>query len=112
MDVSNTQLVRQVCKDYEITTVYHLASLLSELQKDSNNSLGTECRAATEFSGIGKEGLIKKGFGQVILRFSGKEFLRKMWARCSSKSQTVYGITKMAGEKWCEYYHEKIRSRY
>ena len=29
MDVSNTQLVRQVCKDYEITTVYHLASLLS-----------------------------------------------------------------------------------
>ena len=29
MDVSNTQLVRQICKDYEITTVYHLASLLS-----------------------------------------------------------------------------------
>ena len=30
MDVSNTQLVRQIVKDYEITTVYHLASLLSE----------------------------------------------------------------------------------
>jgi UDP-glucose 4-epimerase len=35
MDVTNTQLVRQVIKDYDITTVYHLASLLSELQKSS-----------------------------------------------------------------------------
>jgi nucleoside-diphosphate-sugar epimerase len=29
MDVTNTQLVKQIIKDYEITTVYHLASLLS-----------------------------------------------------------------------------------
>ena len=29
MDVSNAQLVRQIVQEYEITTVYHLASLLS-----------------------------------------------------------------------------------
>ena len=29
MDVSNTALVQQIVKEYDITTVYHLASLLS-----------------------------------------------------------------------------------
>ncbi len=55
MDVSNTQLVRQVCKDYEITTVYHLASLLSgtsERQPQFAWKLNVE--PLPNFLGIGK----------------------------------------------------------
>ena len=63
MDVSNTQLVRQVCKDYEITTVYHLASLLSgtsERQPQFAWKLNVE--PLLNFLELAKEGLIQKIF--------------------------------------------------
>ena len=73
MDVSNTQLVRQVCKDYEITTVYHLASLLSgtsERQPQFAWKLNVE--PLLNFLELAKEGLIQKIFWPSSIAVFGK----------------------------------------
>ena len=109
MDVSNTQLVRQVCKDYEITTVYHLASLLSgtsERQPQFAWKLNVE--PLLNFLELAKEGLIKKVFWPSSIAVFGKGIPKENVGQdVVLNPTTVYGISKMAGEKWCEYYHEK-----
>ena len=109
MDVSNTQLVRQVCKDYEITTVYHLASLLSgtsERQPQFAWKLNVE--PLLNFLELAKEGLIQKIFWPSSIAVFGKGIPKENVGQdVVLNPTTVYGISKMAGEKWCEYYHEK-----
>lgn len=109
MDVSNTQLVRQICKDYEITTVYHLASLLSgtsERQPQFAWKLNVE--PLLNFLELAKEGLIKKVFWPSSIAVFGKGIPKENVGQdVVLNPTTVYGISKMAGEKWCEYYHEK-----
>ena len=110
MDVTNTQLVRQVIKDYGITTVYHLASLLSGTsEKQPLFAWKLNIEPLLQFCEMAKEGLLKKifwpssiaGFGTGIPKENvGQEVVLN--------PTTVYGISKMAGEKWCEYYHTKF----
>ena len=110
MDVSNTQLVRQIIKDYEITTVYHLASLLSgtsERQPQFAWKLNVE--PLLNFLEMAKEGLIKKVFWPSSIAVFGKGISKENVGQdVVLNPTTVYGISKMAGEKWCEYYHEKF----
>ena len=109
MDVSNTQLVRQVVKDYEITTVYHLASLLSgtsERQPLFAWKLNVE--PLLNFCEMAKEGLLKKIFWPSSIAVFGKGIPKENVGQdVVLNPTTVYGISKMAGEKWCEYYHDK-----
>ena len=110
MDVTNTQLVKQIIKDYEITTVYHLASLLSgtsERQPIFAWKLNVE--PLLEFLEMAKEGLIQKLFWPSSIAVFGKGIPKENVGQdVILNPTTVYGISKMAGEKWCEYYHEKF----
>lgn len=110
MDVSNNQLVRQIIQEYEITTVYHLASLLSgtsERQPLFAWKLNVE--PLLNLLELAKEGLIKKLFWPSSIAVFGKGIPKTDVAQdVVLNPTTVYGISKMAGEKWCEYYHEKF----
>ena len=109
MDVSNAQLVRQIVQEYEITTVYHLASLLSgtsERQPQFAWRLNVE--PLLTFLELAKEGLLKKVFWPSSIAVFGKGIPKNnVGQEVVLNPTTVYGISKMAGEKWCEYYHEK-----
>lgn len=109
MDVTNTQLVRQVIKDYEITTVYHLASLLSgtsERQRLFAWKLNVE--PLINFLEMAKDGLLKKVFWPSSIAVFGKGIPKENVEQdVILNPTTVYGISKLAGEKWCEYYHDK-----
>ena len=109
MDVSNAQLVRQIVQEYEITTVYHLASLLSgtsERQPQFAWRLNVE--PLLTFLELAKEGLLKKVFWPSSIAVFGKGIPKhNVGQDVVLNPTTVYGISKMAGEKWCEYYHEK-----
>ena len=109
MDVTNTSLVRQVIKDYEITTVYHLASLLSgtsERQPLFAWKLNVE--PLLNFLEMAKEGLISKVFWPSSIAVFGKGLPKdNIEQDVVLNPTTVYGISKLAGERWCEYYHDK-----
>ena len=110
MDVSNTQLVRQIIKDYEITTVYHLASLLSGTsERQPHFAWKLNVEPLLNFLEMAKEGLIQKIFWPSSIAVFGKGIPKENVGQdVVLNPTTVYGISKMAGEKWCEYYHEKF----
>ncbi len=109
MDVSNTQLVRQVIKDYEITTVYHLASLLSGTsEKQPLFAWKLNVEPLLNFCEMAKEGLIQKIFWPSSIAVFGKGIPKENVGQdVVLNPTTVYGISKLAGEKWCEYYSDK-----
>ena len=110
MDVTNTQLVRQVIKDYEITTVYHLASLLSGTsEKQPLFAWKLNIEPLLQFCEMAKEGLLKKIFWPSSIAVFGTGIPKEnVGQEVVLNPTTVYGISKMAGEKWCEYYHTKF----
>ncbi len=110
MDVSNTQLVRQIIKDYEITTVYHLASLLSGTsERQPMFAWRLNVEPLLNFLEMAKEGLIKKIFWPSSIAVFGKGIPKENVGQdVVLNPTTVYGISKMAGEKWCEYYADKF----
>ncbi|QOW09260.1 NAD-dependent epimerase/dehydratase family protein [Kaistella flava (ex Peng et al. 2021)] len=110
MDVTNTQLVRQVIKDYQITTVYHLASLLSGTsEKQPLFAWKLNIEPLLQFCEMAKEGLIKKIFWPSSIAVFGTGIPKEnVGQEVVLNPTTVYGISKMAGEKWCEYYNTKF----
>ncbi len=110
MDVTNTQLVRQVIKDYGITTVYHLASLLSGTsEKQPLFAWKLNLEPLLHFCEMAKEGLIQKIFWPSSIAVFGKGLPKNdVGQDVVLNPTTVYGISKMAGEKWCEYYYDKF----
>lgn len=110
MDVTNTQLVRQVIKDYGITTVYHLASLLSGTsEKQPLLAWKLNIEPLLQFCEMAKEGLLKKIFWPSSIAVFGTGIPKEnVGQEVVLNPTTVYGISKMAGEKWCEYYNTKF----
>ncbi len=110
MDVTNTQLVKQVISDYGITTVYHLASLLSGTsEKQPIFAWKLNVEPLLQFLEMAKDGLIQKLFWPSSIAVFGKGIPKEDVAQdVILNPATVYGISKMAGEKWCEYYFEKF----
>lgn len=109
MDVTNTQLVRQVIKEYEITTVYHLASLLSGTsEKQPLFAWKLNVEPLINFCEMAKEGLLQKIFWPSSIAVFGNGIPKHDVAQdVVLNPTTVYGISKLAGEKWCEYYFDK-----
>ena len=109
MDVTNTQLVRQIVQEYEITTVYHLVSLLSGTsEKQPLFAWKLNVEPLINFCEMAKEGLIKKIFWPSSIAVFGKGIPKNNVGQdVVLNPTTVYGISKLAGEKWCEYYYDK-----
>jgi nucleoside-diphosphate-sugar epimerase len=98
-----------VIKDYEITTVYHLASLLSGTsEKQPLFAWKLNLEPLIQFCEMAKEGLIQKIFWPSSIAVFGKGIPKEnVGQEVVLNPTTVYGISKMAGEKWCEYYFDK-----
>ncbi len=109
MDVTNTQLVKQIIQDYQITTVYHLASLLSGTsERQPLFAWRLNVEPLLNFLELAKEGLIKKVFWPSSIAVFGTGIPKNdVGQDVVLNPTTVYGISKMAGEKWCEYYNAK-----
>jgi nucleoside-diphosphate-sugar epimerase len=110
MDVSNAALVQQIVKEYAITTVYHLASLLSGTsEKNPQFAWKLNVEPLLNFLEMAKEGTIKKIFWPSSIAVFGRGIPKENVAQeVILNPSTVYGISKLAGEKWCEYYNEKF----
>ena len=109
MDVTNTQLVRQVIKDYGITTVYHLASLLSGTsEKQPLFAWKLNVEPLINFCEMAREGLVQKIFWPSSIAVFGKGIPKhNVGQDVVLNPTTVYGISKLAGEQWCDYYSDK-----
>lgn len=109
LDVTNTNLAKQIVQDYEITTVYHLASLLSGTsEKNPLLAWKLNVEPLINFCEMAKEGLLKKIFWPSSIAVFGKGIPKNNVGQdVVLNPTTVYGISKVAGEQWCAYYYDK-----
>ncbi|MEQ9187921.1 MAG: NAD-dependent epimerase/dehydratase family protein [Cryomorphaceae bacterium] len=109
LDVMDRERVRQVITERNITEVYHLAALLSATA-EKNPEFGWKLNMDGLFSilDLAKEGILKKIFWPSSIAVFGPTTPRQNTPqRTVIEPTTVYGISKFAGERWCEYYHTR-----
>ena len=110
LDIMDEKLLRDIVKKYKITQVYLLAALLSATA-EKNIELGwsLNMRSHSHVLDLAKDGLIKKIFWpSSIAVFGPTSPMENTPQYTVMEPNTVYGITKQAGERWNEYYFNKF----
>lgn len=109
LDVLDTNRMTLVIEKYKVDTVYHLASLLSGTsEKNPQLAWRLNIDPLLHLCEMAREGKIKKIFWPSSIAVFGRNIPKdNVEQEVPLNPSTVYGITKLAGEKWCEYYFEK-----
>jgi nucleoside-diphosphate-sugar epimerase len=100
----------EIVKQYKITEVYHLAALLSATaEKQIAFAWDLNMNSLFHVLNLAKDGHIKRVFWPSSIAVFGPNTPRDMTPQhTTTDPSTVYGISKLAGERWCEYYHAKF----
>ena len=110
LDILNEQLLRKIVKKYRINQVYLLAALLSATaEKDIEFGWKLNIRSHSHVLDLAKDGLIKKIFWPSSIAVFGPTTPKENTPQYTiMEPNTVYGISKQAGERWNEYYFNKF----
>ncbi len=106
LDVLDGHRLLSIVKKHRITQVYLLAALLSATA-EKNMKLGWKLNMEGLFNvlDIARENGISKIFWPSSIAVFGPGTPRKNTPQHTIMDpSTVYGISKLAGERWCEYY--------
>lgn len=109
LDVMDKQKMYEIIKKHQITQVYLLAALLSATA-EKNPKFAWDLNMQGLFNGLdaAKEGLIKKLYWPSSIAVFGPTTPRTNTPQYTvMEPNTIYGISKQAGERFCEYYHQK-----
>jgi nucleoside-diphosphate-sugar epimerase len=110
LDVTNyTELANVVIK-HRITHIYHMAAILSSNgEKDHTRAWDVNMVGLINVLNAAKNYNINKIFyPSSIAVFAGPFKDGIVFQNSISTPKTMYGITKLAGENLCNYYHEKF----
>lgn len=109
LNVLDKERLYEVVTKYNTTEVYLLAALLSATA-EQNPALGWELNmnGLSNVLDLSREGLIKRIFWPSSIAVFGPNTPKDNTPqRTIMEPTTVYGITKVAGESWCEYYNRR-----
>jgi len=109
IDILNKEQLISVINKYSIKEVYLLAALLSATA-EKKPVLGWDLNMNGLFNvlNLAKDGIIDKVFWPSSIAVFGPTTPRENTPQYTiMEPTTVYGISKQAGERWCEYYHQK-----
>lgn len=110
LDILNREDVRNYIQQNDIETVYLLAALLSATaEKNPDFAWKLNMEGLFTILDLAKEGFIKKIFWPSSIAVFGPTTPKDATPQHTvMEPSTVYGISKQAGERWCEYYHDKF----
>jgi len=106
LDVMDESGVAAVFKKHDISKVYLLAAMLSgSAEKNPKKAWDLNMKSLLSILDMAKEGLIKKVFWPSSIAVFGPTTPKQNTPQLTiMEPSTVYGISKLAGERWCEYY--------
>ncbi|MFI5144400.1 MAG: NAD-dependent epimerase/dehydratase family protein [Ignavibacteria bacterium] len=109
MDVLDDKRLIHFVISNKITQIYHLAAVLSgNAEKLPLQAWDINMRSLLNILDLAKEVGIKKTFWPSSIAVFGKTTPKKNTPQLTiMEPNTVYGISKLAGERWCEYYFNK-----
>jgi len=109
LNVLDGKLLSDIIQEYKITQVYHLAALLSATA-EKNPMFGWELNMQSLLNvlNIAKDQKLERVYWPSSIAAFGVNTPRHNTPQnCIMDPNTVYGISKLAGERWCEYYFQK-----
>ena len=109
-DIMDESRLHEVIKKHNITQIYLLAALLSA-SAEKNIELGwaLNMRSLSHVLDLARYGKIKKIYWPSSIAVFGPSTPKINTGQYTvMEPNTVYGISKQAGERWCEYYHNKF----
>jgi nucleoside-diphosphate-sugar epimerase len=109
LNVLNGKRIFEIVQKYEITQIYLLAALLSATaEKNPMFAWDLNMNGLFNVLDLAKEGHIKKIYWPSSIAVFGPTTPRVNTPQFTiMEPNTVYGISKQTGERWCEYYFNK-----
>ncbi len=108
LDALDSERLEQLIRQYEITTIYHLAAILSA-KGEQNPRQAWQINMESLFNVLeaARSHQLQLFFPSSIAVFGDNTPRRETPQDTIMQPTTVYGISKVAGEQWCQYYHKK-----
>ena len=109
LDVLDKSALETIVDKYQITEIYHLAAILSgNAEKNPAWAWDINMRSLFNVLDIAKEKKLNKIFWPSSIAVFGPSTSKTNTPQNDIMDpNTVYGISKLAGERWCEYYFDK-----
>lgn len=110
LDTMNAEAVFDLIKKHQVTVVYQLAAMLSATgEKFPMKAWDLNMKGLLNVLELAKEGHIRQIFWPSSIAVFGSTTPKQNTAQLTiTEPNTVYGISKLAGERWCEYYFNKF----
>lgn len=108
LDVLDKNRLLNIIQRHEISVIYQLAAMLSATaEKYPNMAWNLNMTGLFNVLDLAKEGHVKKVFWPSSIAIFGPSTPKTMTPQVTiTEPSTVYGISKIAGERWCEYYFQ------
>ncbi len=106
LDVMDDKRLIHFVIRYKITQIYHLAAVLSgNAERLPLQAWDINMRSLLNILDLAREVGVKKIFWPSSIAVFGKTTPKENTPQLTiMEPNTVYGISKLAGERWCEYY--------
>ena len=110
IDATDKDTILTVIKKYKVTQVYLLAAMLSATaEKLPQKAWDLNMNSLLAVLDLAKEKHIKQVYWPSSIAVFGPKTPKENTPQNTvMQPSTVYGISKVAGEFWCNYYHEKF----
>lgn len=110
LDVMDKTSLRDIVKNEKVTQIYHLAAVLSATgEKKPLFAWSLNMESLLHVLELAKEFKLNKVYWPSSIAVFGPNTPKTNTPQfCVKEPNTVYGISKQAGERWCEYYFQKF----
>ncbi len=109
IDATNKEAILKVIQKHQVTQVYLMAAMLSATaEKYPQKAWNLNMNSLLNVLDLAKEKHIKQVYWPSSIAVFGPSSPKKNTPQKTiMEPSTVYGISKVSGEHWCNYYHEK-----
>ena len=108
LDVLDVKRVNHIIEKHSITQVYLLAALLSATaEQNPGFAWNLNMNGLLNLLNIARKGKINKLFWPSSIAVFGNNSPKTLCPQHTiTEPNTIYGISKLAGERWCQYFFE------
>lgn len=111
IDVLEKDHLNKIIEKHQVTQIYHLAAILSAIgEQKPKLAWEVNMKGLLNVLDIAYSNNLKKVFWPSSIAVFGSDTPKINTPQNTVMNpNTVYGISKLAGERWCEYYFQKYK---